>query len=288
MIDINDIVTESLKLREYDLKVSNIDVRVSLSEDLPETLSDPYQLQQVFINLINNARDALADHETGALVIRTYRKGDTILIEFEDNGPGIPDEFIKKIFDPFFTTKEVGKGTGLGLSMAYGIVKEHGGTISVESQPGKGAKFIVTIPITKGAESTEEKVKAPARPSPGARSVLVVEDEESLRDLLSDALTEGGFIVETASTGEHAIDLLEKRKFDAVISDIKMPGVGGKELYLYVQKHHPDIVDKIIFITGDVLSKDTQSFLQITSNRFIEKPFNVDALVAMLSEVLSV
>ncbi len=287
MIGINDILMESLKLREYDLRVSNIDTRTSLSDDLPETFADPFQLQQVFINLINNARDAIAVREEGALVIRTYRKGESILIEFEDNGPGISAGLVKKIFDPFFTTKEVGKGTGLGLSIAYGIIKEHGGTILVESRPGKGAKFIVTIPITKGAQPVKKKANAPEKTPPGARTVLVVEDEASLRDLLADALTESGFFVEAASAGEEAIRLLETRKYDAVLSDIKMPGVGGRELYLYIQKHHPEIAEKIVFMTGDILSKDTQSFLQITNNRFIEKPFNVDALVALLNDMLS-
>ncbi len=205
--------------------------RLSLSDDLPETFADPYQLQQVFINLINNARDALAAQERGALAIRTYRKDDAILIELEDNGPGIPDELINKIFDPFFTTKETGKGTGLGLSMAYGIMKEHGGVISAESTSGKGAKFVVTLPITEGAEPVIEKAKAPVKTPPGVRSVLVVEDETSLRDLLSEALTDSGFFVEAASTGEEAISLVGKKSYDAVISDIKMPGIGGKELY---------------------------------------------------------
>ena len=210
-----------------------------------------------------------------------------MLIEFQDNGPGIADESIKKIFDPFFTTKEVGKGTGLGLSMAYGIIKEHDGTISVESKPGQGAKFVVTLPIREGARPAVETLKTTVRPPRGARTVLVVEDEASLRDLLSEALTEGGFFVETASTGEEAISLVGAKKYDALISEIKMPGIGGKELYLYIRKNHAEIADKIIFITGDILSKDTQPFLQITNNRFVEKPFNVDALIALLNDVLA-
>jgi PAS domain S-box-containing protein len=286
LTDINDVMRESIKLRDYDMKVSNIEVKLSLADDLPETMSDPFQLQQVFINLINNARDALADRQAGALVIRTYRKGDAVLIEFEDNGPGIASELVNKIFDPFFTTKEVGKGTGLGLSMAYGIMKEHDGSISAESGPGRGAKFVVTLPITKGAEPVIEEIKAGVKTPPGSRAVLVVEDEASLRDLLVDALSEGGFLVEAASTGEEAIQLVERRNFDAVISDIKMPGIGGKELYLYIQKHHPEIAEKIVFITGDVLSRDTQSFLQITNSRFIEKPFSPDALVVLLNDML--
>ncbi len=286
MISVNSILMESLKLREYDLRVSNISVPLSLSDEIPETYADPYQLQQVFINLINNARDALAGKEKGVLALRTYRKDDTLVVEFEDNGPGIPGELINKIFDPFFTTKEAGKGTGLGLSMAYGIIKEHGGTISAESKPGKGATFVVTIPVVQGAEPVADEVKAPVKISPGTWSLLVVEDEASLRGFLSDALAEAGFSVWAASTGEEAVSLVEARKFDAVISDIKMPGIGGKKMYHYIQKHHPEIADKIIFITGDILSKDTQSFLKTTKNRFIEKPFNIDDLVEMLRDIL--
>jgi two-component system, cell cycle sensor histidine kinase and response regulator CckA len=287
MIDINEVLAESLKLREYDLKVSSIEVRASLFENLPETYADPYQLQQVFVNLINNARDALAGQEMAALSISTYRKGDKILIEFDDNGPGIPDGLISRIFDPFFTTKDVGKGTGLGLSMSYGIVREHNGMISVESKPGKGTKFIITLPIIMGTHAKEKESKTTVKASPGSISLLVVDDEASLRTFLSEALTEAGFLVEKASTGEEAIDLLAKNKYDALISDIKMPGINGRELHNYIRKHNPEIAEKIIFITGDVLNKETESFLRITNNRFIEKPFNVDTLIAMLNDMLS-
>jgi len=116
----------------------------------------------------------------------------------------------------------------------------------------------------------------------------VVEDEPPLRDLISEALVEKKYFVQTASTGEEAIRLIDTRKYDAVISDIRMPGIGGRELYLYIQKHHPEVANKVIFVTGDVLNRDTQSFLQITKNRFIEKPFNVDALITMLEDMLSV
>jgi two-component system NtrC family sensor kinase len=286
MININDILTESVKLREYDLKVSNIDLRVLPTDRLPETYADPYQIQQVFVNLINNARDALTGREDSALAIRTYSRDDAVIIEFEDNGPGIPAPLIGKIFDPFFTTKETGKGTGLGLSMAYGIINEHGGVISVESEAGKGTKFIVTIPIVEGAEP-EMEVQVTPKISRGVKSVLVVEDEQSLRDLLSEALTASGFAVEVATTGDEAIGLFEEREYDAVISDIKMPGIGGKELYRYLRKYHPEIARRIIFMTGDVLSKDTRSFLQTTNTRFIEKPFNIDALVALLNDVIA-
>ena len=167
MVNINDIIRESYKLREYNLKVSNIELRLSLAGDLPPTYADPYQLQQVFTNIINNACDALRDKNGGTLATRSARKGETLLIEFEDDGPGIAKKNIKKIFDPFFTTKEVGKGTGLGLSMSYGIIEEHGGKIDVESEPGKGTKFTVSIPIVSGQHG--EVKTASRKAAPGTR-----------------------------------------------------------------------------------------------------------------------
>ncbi|MCI0482789.1 MAG: PAS domain S-box protein, partial [Candidatus Dadabacteria bacterium] len=136
LINLNDVVTESISLREYNLRVNNISVQQCLSDDIPPTLADPHQLQQVFINIINNASDALTERGGGNLVIRTQQKDNKLRIVFQDDGPGIDKENIQKLFDPFFTTKEVGRGTGLGLSIAYGIVEEHGGTIEVESEPG--------------------------------------------------------------------------------------------------------------------------------------------------------
>jgi PAS domain S-box-containing protein len=286
-LDINDSIRESVKLREHDMKVGNVKVAMSLAEDLPKTLGDPFQFNQVFINLINNAIDAVEGKGRGSLSIKTSWKDDTITIEFEDDGPGIPKDVLGRIFDPFFTTKDVGKGTGLGLSMAYGILREHGGTISAESRPGDGAKLTVTIPITEGPPPAEMETEAFAKPLPGAKTVLVVEDEESLRNLLTDALAEAGLSTESASTGQEAMNLIVTRDYDAVVSDITIPGIDVKELFSYIQKHRPHIAEKIIFITGDFLSKDTRSFLQVTDNRFIEKPFNVDTLVATLGDVLS-
>lgn len=286
-ININEILMESIKLREYDLKVSNVEIETSLSTDLPTTFADPYQLQQVFINLINNARDSIADQGQGALAIRTERLDDNIILEFEDTGPGISKELVNRIFDPFFTTKEVGKGTGLGLSMAYGIIKEHSGDISVESKPGVSTKFTITIPVVKNTRPIMDDVKVPVKAPPGVKNILIVEDEAHLRDLLHNALTETGYQVEITSTGEDAINILDVKKFDAVISDIKMPGLDGRELYQYLQKRQGDVADKIIFMTGDVLNKETQSFLKDTNNRYIEKPFDIDVLVSMLNEVLS-
>ncbi len=289
MVNLNSIILESVKLKEYDLKVNNIDLELSLADNLPETSADPYQIQQVFINLINNARDALVtDQGAGTLTIRTYDADGTIMIEFEDTGPGIPDEIINKIFEPFFTTKETGKGTGLGLSMAYGIIGEHGGTISVVNKPGKGARFTVSVPITSAEEAAvAERVYPPGEQRPHvSTSILVVEDEDNLAQLISEALSDEGYHVTCCNNGKTAIEKLQKNNYDLIISDMKMPGMSGVELYQYIHKHHPEMTQKILFITGDVLGKDTQNFLKIAGHNYIEKPFEITKLLQAIYRII--
>ncbi len=284
-ININDIILESYKLREYHLKTSNIEVKLSLSPGIPLTHTDPYLLQQVYTNIINNARDALIEKGGGALTIRTYDRDNVLFTEFEDDGPGIKKENLKRIFDPFFTTKDVGKGTGLGLSMAFGIINEQGGTIDVESELGKGAKFTVTIPIVRSQEMENEESTLPGTGQAGKR-ILVIDDEEYLRNLLSRVLCDSGSSVETASSGAEAVKLIEKEKFDAIVTDIKMPGMGGMELYAYIINKHPSIAKRMLFITGDTLSEETQTFLEVTGNKFIAKPFKIDEFLRILNQVL--
>jgi two-component system NtrC family sensor kinase len=147
-VSLNEVIMKSAELNAYQMKLKNIEVEMDLDSDLPVTMADFHQLQQVFVNIINNAEQAMSDdHEQHALRITSRQSGDMIRITFADDGPGISEENIKRVFDPFFTTKEVGKGTGLGLSICYGIVEEHGGRISVESTPGQGATFTVEIPV---------------------------------------------------------------------------------------------------------------------------------------------
>jgi PAS domain S-box-containing protein len=287
LININDCIMESYKLREYDLRVNTIQVELSLSNKLHPTYADPYQIQQVFVNIINNARDALFEREGATLVIRSRQQGEWLIVEFVDNGPGIDPENHKRIFDPFFTTKEVGKGTGLGLSMAYGIINEHGGTIEAAGAPGGGTIFTVSIPVS-GAPASDKKT-AEAFPDKGqaGKHILVVEDEGHLRDLFTDVLAVRGYTVQTASGAEEAIELVKGTGFDAIITDIKMPGPGGMGLYRYVADNHPDLAGKVIFITGDILGGETRSFLAATDCVYLEKPFNISALLNALAAVLA-
>jgi len=286
MVNINEIIQDAYRLREYELRVDDVRTEFELSAAIPSTFADPYQLQQVFINLLNNAHHALLEKSGGKLHIRTFLEKDIIIIEFEDNGPGIPDKHVNKIFDPFFTTKEVGKGTGLGLSVVFGIVKEHGGEVSVESEAGIGTRFTIKLPVlikTPDHEATHTDVYS--RPE-GAFSVLVVEDEELLRKFLSTVITAEGYYVRGCGNGGEAIRAIEEENFDLIVSDMKMTGIGGQNLYTYIQKYHPDLVNRMLFITGDVLGRETQEFFKITGCRYLEKPFTASKLLSLIGELL--
>lgn len=285
MINVNDVVRQTLSLREYNLRVNNTSVQLSLSEKAPPTLADPHQLQQVFTNMISNASDALADMGGGKLTIRTKENEKTLRIEFEDDGPGIKKENLKKVFDPFFTTKDVGKGTGLGLSMAYGIIEEHGGRIEVESEPGRGAKFTIVLPVHKGKTRSSGKETEYVEKKFSGKSILVVDDEAVVRDFLSELLLKEGCFVQAASTAQDAISLMKDRPFDAVIADIRMPGMDGKELYAHILKEFPSVSGKVLFITGDTLSEEIQVFLRVSNTNAITKPFKIDEFLSGLNRI---
>jgi signal transduction histidine kinase len=157
LISINDVIEKSLELQLYRLKVNNIEVVKDLDPELPMTMVDYYQMQQVFTNIITNAEQAMTQaHGKGKLVITSQSLGEFIRVTFTDDGPGNTEENLKRLFDPFFTTKEVGEGTGLGLSICYGIIQEHGGRIYAENKPDEGMTFVVEIPIVPEVSSVKE------------------------------------------------------------------------------------------------------------------------------------
>ncbi|HID62589.1 MAG TPA: GAF domain-containing protein [Anaerolineae bacterium] len=288
-VDINEIIQRTLELRAYQLKVDNITVTLELDERLPRTMADPYQMQQVFLNLINNAHQAMvADRGRGHLTVRSQMAGDTIQVTIMDDGPGIPEKDMRRIFDPFFTTKEVGEGTGLGLAICYGIVQKHGGRIWAESEVGRGTTFTVELPVKEmdlGAVSISPEGLEPSTAT--GKTVLVVEDEEAIAALLTRILEAEGHQVDTASDGRAAVKMLERRDYDLIISDLKMAGMNGQKLYSHLQKTHPPLARRVLFITGDVVSADTRAFLERVSNPYLSKPFPMDAVVAAVQEVLT-
>src|SRR5262249_12771301 len=192
--DINHLLEGALEFLQYQLRTSNIELVKQLDPSLPKGMVDPHQLQQVFLNLINNARQAIEAHQpSGKIVITSRQCGANVQLVFQDNGPGIAPEHLSKVFDPFFTTKEVGKGTGLGLSLCYGIIQEHGGSIKVPSKPGQGATLFIDLPgVTQsqeadGTDESSRRTRIRRRRGVG-KKVLVIDDEEAILEMVRAAL----------------------------------------------------------------------------------------------------
>jgi signal transduction histidine kinase/CheY-like chemotaxis protein len=293
MVDINQVVRETLALRAYEQRVTNITVIDALAAGLPNVFADGHQVQQVLLNLIINAEQAmLSANGRGVLVVRTWHDAEheSVILEINDDGPGIPEDVQAKIFDPFFTTKEVGKGTGLGLTVAYAIVNEHGGRIRVESRPVGGASFFVELPVT-GARLPPTPAPRPLYPvaaaAPQNASVLVVDDETALAAAVSAALQDAGYTVEQASDGEQALLRCRARSFDLVVCDLKMPRVDGRSFYRMLVASTPEMASRVIFVTGDVAGTEAEQFLEESGCRWLAKPFRLADLVRAAREVLN-
>jgi PAS domain S-box-containing protein len=289
LVDINELIEGTLALRDYHLRVNNIKVVTRLASDLPETVADPGQLQQVFLNLIVNAETEMKlAHDKGKLTVTTEKSDNTIKICFKDNGPGIKPQLMNRIFDPFFTTREVGQGTGLGLSLSYGVVAEHKGKIYAESKPGKGATFVVELPIVTEVEllkTPEPVVEEPERA--GRAKILVVDDEQVVRDIVKRVLSDEGYEVDTEDNADDALKKIESKRYNLILLDIKMPGMDGVELYKRIQKIARSLARRVIFITGDVMGADTEKFLSGTKVAHIDKPFNAEQLSGEVKRTLT-
>ncbi len=287
---INEAIERTLALRAFQFKLDQIEVQLDLSPNLPNTMFDVYQTQQVFLNIMNNAQDSILRRGvSGRLLIRSQviEREDThyIRIEFIDNGVGLTEEELGHAFEPFFTCKDIGQGVGLGLSISYGIVTQHRGQIQIENHPAGGARVMIDLPVI----DLQATVGAPLPREQGAAQrgrVLLVDDEESIVALLARLLKRKGLEVDTAATGEAAWRKLSQTRYDLIISDIKMPGMGGQSLYERVAQVNPDLARRIIFSTGDMGSLETQVFLEQIPNEVIGKPFNLIQVEDVLDRVL--
>ncbi len=289
LLGVNGVLDSALALLDYQLHVENIRVVRDLETELPKTMADYHQLQQVFLNLINNARQAMVlAKKGGQLVVRTRSQDGWVRIEIADDGPGIPEELLPRIFDPFFTTKPKGIGTGLGLSLCYGMVSEHGGRIRARSRAGQGATFVVELPVRR-SEAASEPPEAGAGKTPqpvSPRSVLVADDEEAIVELLYQVLSAEGHRVDTARSGDVALRKIENRDYDLLITDLRMPGCDGRRLCERWRSLHPERAGSVLLTTGDTLSDATRSFLEDSGVPHIEKPFDLKHLQDLIRSLL--
>lgn len=297
-VDVNEIIERTLALRSYELRVEDIAVQCDLAPRLPATFADPYQLQQVILNLLVNAEQALLESRgRGRVWVRTRhviegignRTRDHIVLEMADDGPGIPPEISSRIFDPFFTSKPSGVGTGLGLSIVYGIVHQHGGEITFENQPGAGVRFIVDLPVIEAPAESRADTLAPAPEgykSAAPARILAIEDEPSIAQLIADVLREDGHTVEAVLESQEALRRLSQNPYDLIICDLRIPHFDGQAIYRSLRRAGTPLADRILFITGDVLAPQTREFLEPNHLPYLAKPFLIEELKLAVNRLL--
>lgn len=303
VVDINKILKDSTTMLTR-LIGEDISIELHLADHLPLILVDPHQIEQIMINLIVNARDAIQDNasEEAPKIISVETKnagfdseyaknhpdcseGPRVLLSVSDTGMGMEQEVLEKIFEPFFTTKEVGKGTGLGLSTVYGIVKQNKANIHVYSEPGQGTTFKIYWPLAE-KQMEELNTGLSSHLYHGEETILLVEDDESVRKFACDSLQSMGYTVFNAKDAEQALTLLKADNFKPVliITDLIMPGMDGQELSRRVKKSHPDL--KVIFSSGYTDNHIMKSGFIEEGVHFIQKPYSISTLSAKVREVL--
>jgi len=300
VLDISSLVDGTGKMLRR-LIGEDIEVIASLKPGIGKINADPGQIEQVLINLVVNARDAMKDG--GKITIETANveldaaysdmhiavtPGYYVMLAVSDTGIGMDAETRKHIFEPFFTTKELGKGTGLGLSMVYGIVKQSGGNIWVYSELGKGTTFKIYLPqVQAGANQTVTVDKPSALSGAGAtETILLVEDEEMVRKLTSDILRENGYQVLAASNGEEAIQICNEYEgeIDLMLTDVVMPAMNGKRLSEIVRPIQENM--RVVYMSGYTDDAIVHHGVLDPGTNFIEKPFTADTLTSTIQEVL--
>jgi len=281
---IGAILESTLALLRNQLMANKVEATLEVEPGLPDVEVDGNQIKQVFVNLINNANQAIAsDAPSGRIWVaaKPQRAGAGVAVSITDSGPGMTEEIAAHVFEPFFTTKGEGEGTGLGLSICQGILKEHGGRITLDTKPGGGATFTVELP--GGAQ-------APLAPAPlvplteGKRlRILVVDDEPHILYYMRATLESWGHSVEVASDGAYALERAIAGDFDVIICDLRMPHLSGREMYQKLARQDPRAAERIIFATGDTVRGDTLQFLESLGRPYLHKPFTLAQLRAALS-----
>ena len=283
VVDLNGVVEETARLLDR-LVGDHITLMVEPAPEPVLTEIDPGQLDQVLVNLAVNARDAM--ESGGTLTITTKNDGDTVTLTVRDTGIGMDATTQQRAFDPFFTTKEQGRGTGLGLSTVYGIVQQAGGTVALESMPGSGTTFVITLPSTQKALDAARSGQAPTGPPSGSETILLVEDEDVVRDLIAASLVSFGYRVLTAEAPSRALEIAASENFDLLLTDVVMPEMNGRELALMLQAQRPSL--RVLYTSGYASHVLLEKGDLSETTSFLQKPFPLDVLACRVREMLDV
>lgn len=294
-IDVNAILQETVGLQMGELYKDRIEVDFDLAPNLPLARADHHQLEQVLLNLVRNARQAISEtKDSGKLALGTTWYEDPssppkrwIRTEVYDDGPGIPPKALPRIFDPFFTTRPASGGTGLGLSICHGIVERHGGRIWAENLPEGGARFVIELPAWQPAEPSEEtETPSASQPVAGGQRILVADGEAMVAHFLRRSLNQMGCETEVVEDGYAALERLQREHFDAVICEVRLPGLSGEVLHTRLQQTAPDLAERILFMTADTMDAKTVFFLRVTGKPYLTKPFTIEELWHALQGIL--
>jgi two-component system NtrC family sensor kinase len=281
---IQPLLEATLALLRNELNAARVEALLEIDDDLPLPIIDPIQIQQVFVNLIHNAIQAIAGTgRPGTVLVTARRWGDGLALRVVDDGPGIPESLAAQVFHPFFTTKPEGQGTGLGLSVSQGIVTDHGGRITVETGNGPGATF--TVHLLGSGEVEPPAVARGAGPDATPLRILVVDDEPHILHYMRATLESWGHTVAEAADGEEARRRMIRDRFDLVVADLRMPGLGGREFYEQLHREEPALAQRVVFATGDTVRGDTLDFLRSVGRPYLRKPFSLTELRSLLAGV---
>jgi signal transduction histidine kinase/CheY-like chemotaxis protein len=285
LVDLNALLDDVVELCAYELRRARVSVARRFSRSLPQIVADPVQLQQVFTNLCLNACEAMHEaHGEGVLTLATRwdpAEGRAV-VDVSDDGPGIAPSHVDRVFEPFFTTKRGGKGMGLGLAICRRLVEHHGGVLAVESRSETGVTFTVALPERREAPTVGTPDPEERTPARGALAVLLVEDDTVVGDLLTEFLAVDGHAVDRAVDGGEALDRLRQRSYDLIVTDIHMPDVDGATFYRALQEIAPALARRVVFVTGDVMRPETQTFLAESGLAYLEKPFDLGQFRALV------
>ena len=289
-VQLNTVVSEVVEFLSYELRADGVEVALDLDRTLPTLWADGHQLYQVLVNLVMNADHAMRGQSTPRrlrISTRFDQLRRRVQLDIQDSGPGVSPELRARIFEPFFTTKPSGQGTGLGLSLCHGIVEEHQGTLTLDSEVGRGTTFHVEIPALRPPARAAAPAPVEAPSGTASHAILIVDDEPDIAAVLRDMLQRAGHQVDAASNGAIALEMIERQPYDLVLTDTRMPVLDGISFYREVERRFPALRDRVIFITGDVLDSAKRRFIELTGAPCLLKPFDLGEARRAIDRVLT-